>query len=336
MSSEKIRVLVVEDNADDVGIVRRLLSQYPEANFEVLSVDSTSRCVKRLEAEGADVVLLDYRLPGEDGLAFLRRLGGQVDLPPVIVMTGQGDERVAVEAMRCGAFDYVRKDALTPDLLGTVAQQALDQFRFAEETGRFDEQIMLALAAAAEGKDPTTAGHLRRLATLAGLLGQELGLSGHQLQILRCGTLLHDIGKLAVRTAILCKPGPLTEDEWEEMRQHPLVGERICGCLRWSQQVGPIIRHHHERWDGTGYPDGLAGPEIPHLARIASVVDVFDSMSSDRPYRRALAPREVIRRMSAGAGKQWDPEIVPVFLELIEREALNPRIMPAERRPQAA
>jgi putative two-component system response regulator len=195
---------------------------------------------------------------------------------------------------------------------------------------------MLALAAAAEGKDPTTGGHLRRLAQLAALLGQELGLSGHQLQILRCGTLLHDIGKLAVRTAILCKPGPLTQDEWEEMRQHPLVGERICGCLRWSQQVGPIIRHHHEHWDGSGYPDGLGGPEIPYLARIASVVDAFDAMSSDRPYRKALAPRDVIRRMSAGAGKQWDPEIVQVFLELIEREGLDPGITPAERRAQAA
>lgn len=291
----------------------------------MLAVGSTSHCLKRLEAEGADLVLLDYRLPGEDGLTFLRRLAGLIDLPPVIVLTGQGDERTAVEALHAVASDFFRKDRLTADGLAVAVRGALDQFHSQEETGRFDEQIMVALAAAAEGKDATTAGHLHRMAHLAGLLGQELGLSEQELQVLRCGTLLHDIGKLAVATTILCKPGPLSDDEWEEMRQHPLVGERICGCLRRSRQVGPIIRHHHECWNGTGYPDGLAGDEIPYLARIASVVDAFDAMSYDRPYRRALPSREVARRMRAEAGRQLDPDITAAFLDLIEWEEFDQR-----------
>jgi putative two-component system response regulator len=325
MNSEPVRVLVVEDNADDVAIIRRLLSEGGRTTFRVLAVGSTSHCMKRLEAEGADLVLLDYRLPGEDGLTFLRRLGGLIDLPPVIVVTGQGDERTAVEALHAGAFDFLRKDRLTADGLSAAVRGALDQFHSQEETGRFDEQIMVALAAAAEGKDATTAGHLNRMAHLAGLLGQELGLSVQELQVLRCGTLLHDIGKLAVSTATLCKPAPLSDDEWEEMRQHPLVGERICGCLRRSRQVGPIIRNHHECWIGTGYPDGLAGDQIPYFARIVSVVDMFDAMSFDRPYRKALPSREVARRMRAEAGRQLDPDITAVFLDLIEWEEFDQR-----------
>ncbi|OGO50348.1 MAG: hypothetical protein A2148_06520 [Chloroflexi bacterium RBG_16_68_14] len=332
-----IRVLVVEDNADDIGIIRHLLAQYPEAKFKVIAADTTINCLKRLEAEGADLLLLDYRLPGEDGLAFLRRLSGLMDLPPVIVMTGQGDERVAVEAMRNGAFDYLRKDALTSRLLGEVGRKALERFRLDEEESRFDEQIMVALAAAAEGKDATTAGHLHRLAHLSAVLGQELGLGDHQLQVLRYGTVLHDIGKLAVSTSVLRKPGPLSDDEWEEMRQHPVVGDRICGCLKRSSQVRPIIRHHHEYWDGTGYPDALAGPEIPFLARVVAVVDAFDAMTTDRPYRKALPPAEVLRRLAKGAGKEWDPDITHAFLDLVEREGLDPRIMSAgEQRARAA
>lgn len=208
--------------------------------------------------------------------------------------------------------------------------------RLDEERSRFDEQIMVALAAAAEGKDPTTSGHLQRLARYALLLGRALGLDEEQLRILRYGALLHDIGKLAVKEAILCKPGPLTDEEWEEVRQHPLIGERVCSCLWLSRLVAPIIRHHHERWDGKGYVDGLAGTEIPLLARIVSVVDAFDAMSSDRPYRRALPQAEVLRRLSEGAGSQWDPEIVEGFIDVVKSERLGREEVRAELRLRAA
>jgi putative two-component system response regulator len=322
-ATEAIRVLCVDDNPEDVAIIRRLLSQFRHASFDVFAASTTDNCLERLDGDGADVLLLDHSLPGEDGISFLRRLAATRDFPPVIVLTGRGDERLAVEAMRSGASDYFPKDSITPSNLGGACVRALDGFRSEEERKLLDEQIIVALAAAAEGKDPTTAGHLQRLCRFATMLGQEIGLDEPHLQALRYGALLHDIGKLAVSTAVLAKPGPLNEEEWEEIRLHPLVGERICAGLWLSRYVSPIIRHHHERWDGSGYVDGLTGADIPLLARITSVVDAFDAMSSDRPYRRALPADIVKRRLLEGSGKQWDPDLVQAFLDLITREHLT-------------
>ena len=322
-ATEPVRVLIVDDSPEDIAIVRRLLAQYQRMDFQVLSAHSTSQGLERLNNEGADLVLLDYSMPGEDGVSFLRRLSTAVDHPPVILLTGRGDERTAVEAIRSGASDYLAKDAASPSSLGDALQRALQQFRDEDEYKRFDEQIMVALAAAAENRDETTGGHLQRLAGYALLVGQELGLDDQQLRVLRYGALLHDIGKLAVSVKVLRKPGPLAEEEWEEIRQHPIVGERICSCLWFSRQVAPIIRHHHERWDGSGYVDGLAGSEIPLLARIVSVADAFDAMSTDRPYRNALPDHEVVRRLEEGAGKQWDPEITRTFIDIVERQGFH-------------
>jgi putative two-component system response regulator len=322
-ATDSIRVLCVDDNPEDIAIIRRLLGQFQRASFDVASASTTSGCLERLDSDGADVLLLDHSLPGEDGVSFLRRLSATRNIPPVIVLTGRGDERLAVEAIRSGAADYFPKDGITPSNLGGALLRAIDSFRESEEREVLDEQIVVALADAAEGKDPTTAGHLQRLPRYAVLLGQEIGLADEQLQMLHYGALLHDIGKLAVSHGVLCKPGPLNEEEWEEIRQHPLVGERICACLWLSRQVNPIIRHHHERWDGAGYVDGLAGADIPILARVVSIVDAFDAMSSDRPYRRALPQRVVMKRLSDGAGKQWDPDIIQAFLDLSEREHLG-------------
>jgi len=335
LATEPVRVLVVDDNPEDVAIVRRLLAQYQRREFQVLSAHSASQGLERLGTEGADLVLLDYSMPGEDGVSFLRRLALTVDHPPVILLTGRGDERVAVEAIRSGACDYLAKDAASPSSLGDMLQRALDEFHDQDEYRRFDEQIMLALAAAAENRDATTGGHLQRLASYAMLLGQELGLDDGQLRVLRYGALLHDIGKLAVSAKVLCKPGPLTEEEWEEIRQHPVVGARICSCLWFCRQVAPVIRHHHERWDGTGYVDRLAGADIPLLARVVSVVDAFDAMSTDRPYRKALPDDEVVRRLKDGAGRQWDPEITQAFLGLAERQRLQPAAPPRRLRKAA-
>lgn len=334
--SEAVRVLVVDDSPDDIAIVRRHLAQYQRMEFEVLSAPSASQGLERLERDGVDVVLLDYSLPGEDGVSFLRRLSSSTNRPPVILFSGCGDERLAVEAIRSGASDYFPKDAISPSALGEALRRALEEFHSGEEYQRLDEQIMVALAAAAENKDATTSGHLQRLASYAMLLGQELGLDDGQLRVLRYGALLHDIGKLAVSVKVLCKPGPLAEDEWEEMRQHPVVGERICSFMWFSRQVAPIIRHHHERWDGSGYVDGLAGPEIPLLARVVSVVDAFDAMSSDRLYRKALPVQEVLRRLNQGAGKQWDPEITSAFAEIVRRQRLPRFEGPVRRLRNAA
>ncbi len=322
MAPETIRVLLVEDNPVEVELLRVMLRTYPRARFEVDSVGSTQECLEALKENSFDLLLLDYKLPREDGVSFLRRVTGREDIPPVIMLTGVGNERVAAEAMRLGAYDYYPKESISSEILARAIHQVLEKFRLDQQLEN-TEQVIFTLAAAVEAKDPTTEHHLQNISRYAVRLGQGLGLDQHQLMLLRYGGILHDIGKVGVSEAILSKPGPLTEAEWEKMRQHPVIGERICAPLRFSHEVGPIIRHHHERWDGRGYVDSLSGEKIPLLARVISVVDAFDTMSSDRPYRKALPIDETVRRLSDGAGTQWDPAITRVFLELVECEGLG-------------
>ncbi len=316
---ETVRVLLVEDNPLDVEAIQVLLRLYPRTKFKVDSVGSTEACLEALKGHSFDLILLDHNLPGVDGLSFLKSFNHNGALPPVIILTEQADERVAEEAMRFDAYDCFPKDRLSSQGLARSIHRALERFWLNEQVEDI-ERVILALAAAVEAKDLAIEGHLHRMAHYAPQLGQTLGLDQHQLRLLKCGGILHDIGKVGVSEAILCKPGPLTEAEWEEMRQHPITGETICAPLKFLREVGPIIRHHHERWDGNGYPDSLLGEEIPLLARVISVVDAFDAMTSDRPYREALPIDEVVRRLSDGTGTQWDPDIIRVFLDIIRRE----------------
>jgi putative two-component system response regulator len=324
MERETVRVLFVEDNPQDVEIVRHMLDRYTRAKFELASASSAEEGEGALRDKPFDLILLDYKLPGEDGLSFLRRLSKSVDLPPIIMLTGRGDERVAVKAVQWGAYDYFPKSAITSEVLGRTIHQALEKCQLADQLDGA-EQVIFRLAAAVEAKDSTTPGHLRRMTRHALRLGQALRLDEHQLMLLRYGAILHDIGKIAVSEAILRKASRLTEAEWQQMRLHPIIGEGICAPLRHAHEIGPIVRHHHERWDGKGYPDGLAGKNIPLLARVVSVVDAFDAMSSDRPYRNALPLDETIRQLLDDAGTQWDPYITPRFVDLVECEGLGAR-----------
>ena len=317
---ETIQLLLIEDNADDAAIIRRLLSRYEGADLRVHSVGSTREGVERLRNNGFDLLLVDYQLPGEDGIEFVRRLSARQDVPPVIVLTGHGDERLAVEAMRSGAYNYFSKEGASPDMLGEAIREALQRFRSTEDRHRSDEQLIFMLTKAAAERDSTTGQHLQRIGSYAVRLGRALWLDAHELVVVRYGALLHDIGKIAVSDRILRKPSSLTEEEWEEIRHHPVIGERICSSLALARDIGPIIRHHHERWDGTGYIDGLAGEVIPLHARIVAVADAFDAMCSNRPYRRALPVEGAIRQLELGAGKQWDPRLIEAFVDLIERE----------------
>jgi putative two-component system response regulator len=318
VSEEPVQVLLVEDNADDVAIIGRMLAACKHTRIKMQHAASTKECVQRLQRNSIDLLLLDYGLPGEDGLTFLRRLTARHDAPPVIMLTGQGNERVAVEAIREGASDYFPKGAVSPEVLGAAICRAVRRFREEEDLRRYDEQIVFALAATAERRDAASGSHLQRMGIYAVHIGQAFGLDGRDLTLLRYGALLHDIGKLMLDQATLRKPGHLTSDEWDEIKQHPIVGERMCASLTLAREIGPIIRHHHERWDGGGYVDALKGEEIPLLARIVSVADAYDAMSTDRPYRLALAPEEVARRLEQGAGTQWDPRVVRAFLDSLD------------------
>jgi putative two-component system response regulator len=337
MNESVIRVLLVEDNPNDVAIASRILGKYAHARFEVSSVASAAECISALAEDQYDLVMLDYGLPGEDGLTLLRRMRREPKAPPIIMLTGQGDPRVASDAIKEGAYDYFPKDSISSDVLGRAAHQALEKYRL--ETQLIDEQlegteqVIFTMAAAAEAKDPETEHHLRRMAVYAVRLGKELRLDERQLLLLRYGGIVHDIGKIGVSETILQKPGPLSEEEWHEIRRHPLIGERICAPLRMSAALAPIVRHHHEKWDGSGYVDGLAGEAIPLLARVIGVVDAFDAMSADRPYRRALPFEIVVRTLEDGRAHDWDPDITSTFIRLLRRAGTE---FILEERPEAA
>jgi putative nucleotidyltransferase with HDIG domain len=186
------------------------------------------------------------------------------------------------------------------------------------------ETVILSLARAIEAKDPNTEGHCQRLAIQAERLGRALGFDAAHLHTLRMAAILHDVGKIAVPEAILGKPGALTDAEYTILKRHPSIGAEICAPLRAAHEILPAIRHHHERWDGAGYPHGLAGEAIPLDARIIAIVDAFDAMTADRPYRRGLPLQRTLTIMRENRGPQWDPALLAIFLDLVEREGPLP------------
>ena len=221
-----------------------------------------------------------------------------------------------------GADEFVTKPVEGIELVARVrsllrAKSYTDQLVQAES-------VVLSLARSVEGKDPCTEGHCERLSVYARELGWRLGLGENDVRALVYAGELHDIGKVAVPDAILLKQGPLEPDEWEIMKRHPVTGEHICGPIRSFHSVLPIIRHHHERWDGSGYPDGLSGEEIPLTARVLQIVDVYDALTSRRPYKPALSRTEALQTMSNEVDRGWwDPAVFAEFCRYVRGSAAN-------------
>ncbi len=310
------RVLAVDDNPDTLGALAAALESL---GYEVLqAVDGASALVIAHD-QHPDVVLLDVVMPGMDGYEVCSRLKGhpETQLIPVVFLTGQGSREARLQGLEVGATDFLNKPCDLTEL--EVRVRNLVQFRRLTEELESAEQMVFSIARAVEARDETTGDHCERLASLSVRLGERLGLVGAELTALRRGGYLHDIGKLGIPDAVLLKPGKLTDEEWKVMRRHVEIGVQICQPLHTLRPVLPIIRHHHERRDGSGYPDGLAGDAVPYLARVFQVVDVFDALTSDRPYRAALpsvGALGVLREETARGW--WDPEIVEVFAAMIE------------------
>ena len=331
LGPERELVLVAEDDLANRALLARLLER---AGYRTVSVADGREALRAAIDEDPDLVLLDIGLPGLNGLDVCRRLRAdpRTVALPIILITGQTAARDVVAGLDAGADDFIRKPYDQAELMARVRSV----LRLARVTAEMDgaHGVIAALANAVEAKDATTEQHCQRLAGLAHELGMRAGLDPVQLKGLVFGALLHDIGKIGVSDSILTKAGPLTALEWQSMRQHPLIGERICEPLATAAMFAPIVRHHHERWDGHGYPDGLRGDDIPIGARIVGLVDAYDAIIHGRPYRAARSVDEALDEVHRHAGAQFDPELVRLFVPLVEREAADART-PALRAMEA-
>jgi putative two-component system response regulator len=308
------RVLIVDDDP----MVRDTMRDYVQhLGYEVRAAGDATEALAEITEESPDLILLDVRMPGITGIELCRRLKADpaTHLIPVILLTAERELDSRVAGLAAGADDYFTKPIHPRELDARL--RSLIRLKRAVEELEEAESLITSLALTIEARDPYTAGHCVRLAAGASALGERLGLGEDELRALRLGGFLHDLGKIAVPDAILLKPGPLTPDERRTIQEHPAAGDRLVGPLRTLGLVRPIIRHHHERWDGQGYPDRLVRDETPLLARLMAIVDVYDAIRTERPYKRAHTEEDALKIIhEGGLTGQFDPDLVRVFVAL--------------------
>ena len=320
MFSKSPRLLIVDDNAQNVELLTALMQA---EGYEVVAAADGLEALAHVVASPPDLILLDIMMPKLDGYAVCRRLKEEAPtrLVPIVLLTALGAEEARIKGIEAGADDFITKPFSQVELKARV-RSLLRLKAFTDEL-EHTETMLLALGRTVEAKDPYTQGHCERLAAYSVALGKKLGLPPEELTALELGGALHDLGKIGIPDAILLKPTALSEAEWAIMREHPVIGERICLPLRSLQRVLPIIRHHHERWDGSGYPDGLAGEAIALTARILQAVDIFDALRTARPYKPALLLATACDILRDEVSCGWrDPGVVLPFIEMVRRGAL--------------
>lgn len=299
-------------------LVRILLRE----GYTPITASNGLEALEMVPRESPDLILLDVTMPILDGFTVCKRLkdNEQTALIPVTMLTGLDDREHRRRGIEVGADDFLTK----PPEQSLLRARLRSQLRIKRLTDQLDrtESVIFMLALAVEAKDAYTEGHLRRLSSYSEQLAQVAELSSAQVKAIRLGGLLHDIGKIAIDNSVLGKPSTLTDEEYQHIKRHPEEGARIVAPMRFANEVAPIILHHHERWDGQGYPHGLCGEEIPIGARIVAIVDAYDAMMTDRPYRSSLGLTETLSRLRAGSGREWDPQLLDLFIGMIENGRL--------------
>jgi putative two-component system response regulator len=327
------RILIVDDEREITEILADLLSE----DYECLKAGSAEQALDCLRVGEFHLVISDITMPGMSGLEMIPHVKQLYPDTVVVMISGMQTVESAIGALRLGAFDYLMKPF---DLrqVEAVVKRALEYHDLVVAKRRYENHLeelveqrtveldralnslegayrstLKALTAALETRDSETHGHSERVVTYSLRLGREYGLNSEEMKALEFGSLLHDIGKIGVPDSILRKPAKLTEEEWVRMREHPLHGQQILRGIEFLQGAARVVAQHHEQWDGSGYPVGLRGEEIDVCARIFSVADAFDAITSDRVYRRGKSYEAAAQELDDWAGRQFDPKVVEAF-----------------------
>jgi putative two-component system response regulator len=312
-------VLAVDD---DPGALESLGDALGELGYEVWQALDGESALMLAREHQPDVMLLDVMMPGMDGFEVCQCIKDDPEtrLIPVVFLTGYEGREAKIRGLDSGASDFLSKPVDLAEL--EVRVRNLVQFRRLTEELDSAEQLLFSVARTIEARDEGTGDHCDRLARMAVRFGEFMGLEDDDLTALRRGGYLHDLGKVGVPDAVLLKSGRLSTEEWDLMKRHVTIGWEICSPLRSLRNVLPIIRHHHERWDGSGYPDGLAGEEIPLLVRVFQLVDIFDALTNDRCYRSAFSRGKALAEIRDEANRGWrDPELLTRFIAMLEAHA---------------
>jgi len=313
----KESILVADDNEANRELLTAWLS--PEG-YRVVCVADGQHARQALAGGSIDLALLDVVMPRPTGFEICQEMKSKPEtrLVPIVLLTSLNSEADRIHGIMCGADDFLNKPVNKHELLARV-DSLLRLKQFTDELDNA-ETVLFSLALSIEAKDPYTEGHCDRLSKYSVALGEKLALPQDLRLALRRGGLIHDIGKLSVPESILLKPGPLTPEERKIMEQHTVIGERICAPLRSFRNVLPIIRHHHEKQDGSGYPDGLKGQEVPLTARILQVTDIYDALTTDRPYHKAVSSQRAFAIMREEVNRGWWDASLVDQLELLVLE----------------
>jgi putative two-component system response regulator len=331
METRNETILVVDD---EEGIRRFLAQKLSGEGYRCAEAANGDEALAALLKDPVSLVILDVRMPGRSGVEILSEIKSTSPETQVIMATAVGEISTVVECMRLGAYDYLSKPFSSTDVVLSV-RRALATRTMELELRDYHENLaqkveeqarkirdsflssVTALAFALEAKDRYTIGHSQRVSELAVTVGRKLGLPADTIEKTRIAGLVHDIGKIGIPEAILNKPGHLTVDEYEQVKTHCATAERILGPIIEDTDTLSMVRHHHERYDGRGYPDGLRGEEIPIGARILAVADTYDAMTSERPYRRAMAPEIACLEIEQSSWTQFDLSVATAFVKIL-------------------
>jgi len=330
MAEEKPVILIV----DDEEIVRRVLSEkLGVAGYRWEQAGTADEALDRIKSTTVQLAILDIKMPGKSGVELLSEIRTHYPDIAVIMATAVIDINIAIECLRQGAYDYITKPFNLDEVVLSV-ERALEKRKLEQENRDYQQHLeqkvaeqarkirtaflnsITSLVYALEAKDKYTSGHSQRVAEISVAIAAELGLSKLEIEQIRLAGLIHDIGKIGVREAVLNKPGKVNEEEYQHILSHSKIGEHILTPIVEDEVILKAVRHHHERYDGAGYPDGLAGEQIPLAARILAVADTYDAIISGRPYRAAQSIKTACDEIEHNRASQFAPKVVDAFLRI--------------------